>query len=60
MVENVPMGMRNREDQCDPGKEEIVAWEEHEQTCLLGSSQGSHGLASHPQQPSCYLLLHSP
>lgn len=64
MVEDVQMGMRNRGDQSDPEKEEppeeIVAWEEHDQTCLSGSSQGSHGLASHPQQRSCYLLLHSP
>lgn len=38
--------------------EEIIVWEQHGQSCLAGSSQGSHGLPSHPQQPSCHLLYY--
>lgn len=67
VVEDVQMGMRNIRDQWDPEKqepsppqEEIVDGEKHDQTCLSGRSQGSHGLASQPQQPLCCLLLHSP
>lgn len=63
MFEDVQTGVRNRSDHSDPGKEEppeeMVAWEEHDQSCPLGSSQGSHGLASRSQQPPRHLLPHS-